>query len=136
MIPRGGNTSGFNPVRREVARIAVSNLIADGRIHPTRIEEMVEKAEKEVDATIKEAGEQLCLELNVPNLHPELVKLLGSLKYRYSFAQNVLQHTKEVAYIAGMMASELGIDEAKARRAGLLHDIGKAVSHEVEEATP
>ncbi|HPW45674.1 MAG TPA: ribonuclease Y [bacterium] len=124
--------SGFNPVRREVARIAVSNLIADGRIHPTRIEEMVEKAEKEVDATIKEAGEQLCLELNVPNLHPELVKLLGSLKYRYSFAQNVLQHTKEVAYIAGMMASELGIDEAKARRAGLLHDIGKAVSHEVE----
>ncbi len=124
--------SGFNPVRREVARITLERLIADGRIHPTRIEEMVTKVEKEVEASIKEAGEALCLELNVPNVHPELVKLLGSLKYRYSFAQNVYQHTKEVAYLAGMMAAELGIDEAKARRAGLLHDIGKAVSHEVE----
>ncbi len=124
--------SGFNPVRREVARIAIEQLIADGRIHPTRIEEMVGKAEKEVNASIKEIGEQLCLELNVPNVHPELVKLLGSLKYRYSFAQNVLEHTKQVAYLSGMMAAELGIDEAKARRAGLLHDIGKAVSHEVE----
>jgi len=124
--------SGFNPVRREVARITLENLIADGRIHPTRIEEMVEKVTKEVEASIKEAGEQLCLELNVPNVHPELVRLLGSLKYRYSFAQNVLQHTKEVAYLSGMMAAELGLDEAKARRAGLLHDIGKAVSHEVE----
>ncbi|HPQ80840.1 MAG TPA: ribonuclease Y [bacterium] len=124
--------SGFNPVRREVARITLENLIADGRIHPTRIEEMVAKVTKEVEASIKEAGEQLCLELNVPNVHPELVKLLGSLKYRYSFAQNVLEHTREVAYLAGMMAAELGIDEAKARRAGLLHDIGKAVSHEVE----
>jgi ribonucrease Y len=124
--------SGFNPVRREVARITLERLIADGRIHPTRIEEMVAKVGKEVDGSIKEAGEQLCLELNVSNVHPELVKLLGSLKYRYSFAQNVYQHTKEVAFLAGMMAAELGIDEAKARRAGLLHDIGKAVSHEVE----
>lgn len=124
--------SGFNPVRREIARITLENLIEDGRIHPTRIEEMVEKATKEVDATIKEAGEQLCLELNVPNVHPELIKLLGSLKYRYSFAQNVFEHTKEVAHLSGMMAAELGVDEMKAKRAGLLHDIGKAVSHEVE----
>ncbi len=124
--------SGFNPVRREVARLTLEQLIADGRIHPTRIEEMVAKVTKEVEGSIKEAGEQLCLELNVANVHPELIKLLGALKYRYSFAQNVLQHTKEVAYLAGMMASELGVDEAKARRAGLLHDIGKAVSHEVE----
>ncbi len=124
--------SGFNPIRREVARIALTNLIADGRIHPTRIEEMVEKATKEVDASIKEAGEQLCVELNVPNIHSELVKLLGTLKYRYSFGQNVLEHTRQVAYMSGMMAAELCIDEAKARRAGLLHDIGKAVSHEVE----
>lgn len=124
--------SGFNPVRREVARITLENLIADGRIHPTRIEEMVAKVTKEVDGLIREAGEQICLELNVPNVHPELVKLLGSLKYRYSFAQNVLAHTRDVAYLAGMMAAELNLDEAKARRAGLLHDIGKAVSHEVE----
>ncbi|MFH1829730.1 MAG: ribonuclease Y [Pseudomonadota bacterium] len=124
--------SGFNPVRREVARLTLEQLIADGRIHPSRIEETVEKVTKDVDASIKEAGEQLCLELNVPNVHPELVKLLGSLKYRYSFAQNVLEHTKQVAYLAGMMAAELELDEAKARRAGLLHDIGKAVSHEVE----
>lgn len=124
--------SGFNPVRREVARITLENLIADGRIHPTRIEEMVAKVTKEVEASIKETGEQLCLELNVPNVHPELVRLLGSLKYRYSFAQNVLEHTRDVAYLAGMMAAELGLDEKKARRAGLLHDIGKAVSHEVE----
>lgn len=124
--------SGFNPVRREVARIALMNLIEDGRIHPTRIEEMVEKATKEVEATIKETGEQLCLEINVTNVHPELIKLLGSLKYRYSFGQNVLEHTRQVAYLSGMMAAELGVDEAKARRAGLLHDIGKAVSHEVE----
>lgn len=124
--------SGFNPVRREVARIAIQNLIADGRIHPTRIEETVEKAEKEVNASIKEAGEQLCLELNVANVHPELIKLIGSLKYRYSFAQNVFEHTRQVAHIAGMMAAELGMDQAKAKRAGLLHDIGKAVSHEVE----
>lgn len=124
--------SGFNPVRREVARVAIQNLMADGRIHPTRIEEMVAKVTKEIDATIKETGEQISIDLNVPNLHPELVKLIGTLRYRYSFAQNVLQHSKEVAYIAGMMAAELGLDERKAKRAGLLHDIGKATSHEVE----
>lgn len=124
--------SGFNPIRREVARVALENLIADGRIHPTRIEEMVAKVGKEIDASIKETGEQLCLEFNVTNVHPEIIKLLGALKYRYSFAQNVLAHTREVAYLAGMMAAELGLDEKKARRAGLLHDIGKAVSHEVE----
>lgn len=124
--------SGFNPVRREVARIAVENLIADGRIHPTRIEEMVAKVTKEVDEQIKEVGEQTCLDLDIHNIHPDLIKLLGSLKYRYSFAQNVLQHSIEVSYIAGMMAAEMGMDEMKARRAGLLHDIGKAVSHEVE----
>jgi ribonuclease Y len=124
--------SGFNPVRREVARIAIENLIADGRIHPTRIEEMVAKVTKEVDEQIKEIGEQTCLDLDIHNVHPELIKLLGSLKYRYSFAQNVLQHSIEVSYMAGMMAAEMGLDEVKARRAGLLHDIGKAVSHEVE----
>jgi len=124
--------SGFNPVRREIARVAIQNLIADGRIHPARIEETVAKVTKEIDIAIKETGEQTCLDLNIHNVHPELVKLLGSLKYRYSFAQNVLQHSIEVAYIAGAMASELGIDEKKARRAGLLHDVGKAVSHEVE----
>lgn len=124
--------SGFNPIRREVARLALESLIADGRIHPTRIEETVAKVSKEVDASIKETGEQTCLDLNVANVHPELVKLLGSLKYRYSFAQNVLHHSIDVSYLAGMIASELGLDEKKARRAGLLHDIGKAVSHEVE----
>lgn len=124
--------SGFNPVRREIARISLQNLIADGRIHPSRIEETVAKVTKEVDASIKEVGEQTCMDMGVHNVHPELVKLLGSLKYRYSFAQNVLQHSLEVAYIAGMMAAELGLDEKKARRAGLLHDVGKAVSHEVE----
>lgn len=124
--------SGFNPIRREVARITLENLIADGRIHPTRIEEMVAKVTKEVDASIKEAGEKVCLELNIANLHPEMVRLLGMLKYRFSFAQNVLAHSIEVAHIAGMMAAELGVDQKKARRAGLLHDIGKAVSHEVE----
>jgi len=124
--------SGFNPVRREIARVALQNLIADGRIHPTRIEETVAKVTKEIDAGIKETGEQTCMDMGVLNVHPELIKLLGSLKYRFSFAQNVLQHSIEVAYVAGMMAAELGLDEKKARRAGLLHDIGKAVSHEVE----
>ncbi|MFH1873562.1 MAG: HDIG domain-containing metalloprotein, partial [Pseudomonadota bacterium] len=108
------------------------NLIADGRIHPTRIEEMVAKVTKEIETTVKETGEQTAVDLNINNLHPELIKLLGSLKYRYSFAQNVLQHSKEVAYLAGMIAAELGLDEQKAKRAGLLHDIGKASSHEVE----
>lgn len=124
--------SGFNPVRREIARITLQNLIADGRIHPTRIEETVAKVTKEVDGTIKETGEHVCMDMGVHNVHPELIKLLGSLKYRFSFAQNVLQHSIEVAYIAGMMAADMGLDEKKARRAGLLHDIGKAVSHEVE----
>ncbi len=124
--------SGFNPVRREVARISLENLIADGRIHPTRIEEMVAKVTQEIDEKIKETGEQTCLDLDIHNVNPELIKLLGALKYRFSFGQNVLQHSIEVSYLAGMMAAEMGIDEAKARRAGLLHDIGKAVSHEVE----
>lgn len=124
--------SGFNPVRREVARRALENLITDGRIHPTRIEEMVEKVTKEVDEQVKETGEQTCLDLDIHNVHPELIKLLGALKYRFSFGQNVLQHSIEVSYLAGMMSAELGMDEVKARRAGLLHDIGKAVSHEVE----
>ncbi len=124
--------SGFNPVRREIARLSLQNLIADGRIHPSRIEETVAKVTKEVDASIKEVGEQTCMDMGVHNVHPELIKLLGSLKYRFSFAQNVLQHSIEVAYMAGMMAGELGLDEKKAKRAGLLHDIGKAVSHEVE----
>lgn len=124
--------SGFNPIRREVARRAIEMLIQDGRIHPARIEDMVAKAEKEVNAEIKEAGEQSAYELGLHNIHPELLKLVGSLKFRYSYGQNVLQHSKEVAYLAGMMAAQLGLDEKRARRAGLLHDIGKAVSHEVE----
>ena len=124
--------SGFNPIRREVARRTLEKLIQDGRIHPARIEEMVQRMTKEVDASIKEAGEAAVLELGIHNVHPELVKLLGTLKYRYSFAQNVLQHSMEVAFIAGMMSAELGLNEKKARRAGLLHDIGKAVSHEQE----
>ena len=130
--PEAITLSGFDPVRREIARIALEKLILDGRIHPARIEELVQKVQKDVEETIKEAGENACFDADIHNLHPEIVKVLGRLKYRTSYGQNVLNHALEVSYISGMLAAEVGANEKVARRAGLLHDLGKAVDHEVE----
>ena len=130
--PEAITLSGFDPVRREIARLSLEKLISDGRIHPARIEEMVEKATKEVEAAVKQAGERATFEVGIHGINPELVRLLGRLRYRTSYGQNVLRHSIEVAFIAGMIADELGVDSTAAKRAGLLHDIGKAFPHDVE----
>jgi ribonuclease Y len=130
--PESVIVSCHNPIRREIARTALERLIADGRIHPARIEEVVRKAEQEVDESVREAGQKAIFEVGIHGVHPEIVRLVGMLKYRYSYAQNVLMHSIECAFIAGAMAAELGLNEKQARRAGLLHDIGKALTHEVE----
>ena len=130
--PEAITLSGFDPVRREVARLTLERLISDGRIHPARIEETVEKCRREVETVVKQAGERATYEVGIPNLHPELVKLLGRLRYRTSYGQNVLKHSIEVAFLAGIMAEELGVDAAAAKRAGLLHDLGKSFPHDVE----
>ena len=130
--PEAITLSCFDPVKREVARLSLEKLIADGRIHPARIEEMVVKSQREVEQKIKQDGERAVLDTGIHNIHPELVRLIGRLRYRTSFGQNILDHSREVAHIAGIMASELGLDPVQARRAGLLHDIGKALDHEIE----
>ncbi|MEG2381934.1 MAG: HDIG domain-containing protein, partial [Oscillospiraceae bacterium] len=128
--PEAITLSSHDAVKREIARLSLEKLILDGRIHPTRIEEMVEKSKKEVETKIKQDGERAVLESGIHNMHPELIKLLGRMRYRSSFGQNVLEHSMEVSHLAGMMAAELGADATLAKRAGLLHDIGKALTHE------